>query len=154
MRLVHSYAMREWVGSRLPFVGPEGFNYTSQGWAVVSEKDGAVLAGVVYHDYYPDYGTVQVSLAAATPRWATRRTIGQLLAIPFERFGCHKIWSSILFSNRRALRFNLGIGFTREALLADYFGMDNHAIVTSLTKQAWAERYCHGQESTRAAACA
>lgn len=104
-----------------------------------------MLAGVVYHDYYPQYRTVQVSLAAANPRWATKRIVGRLLSIPFELYGCRKIWASTPHTNARALRFNAGIGFVKEAVLSDFYGDGAHAIVTSLSRDLWAERYGNGQ---------
>ncbi|MBM3346848.1 MAG: hypothetical protein FJY55_10190 [Betaproteobacteria bacterium] len=154
MRVEYSPEAVDWVACRLPEVGSGGFSSNTQGVAVVAEGDRSILAGAVYHDYYPDYGTIQISLAAATPRWASRRIIGQILSIAFERYGCHKIWASTLHSNSHALRFILGVGFEKEALLTDFFGPGRHSIATSMTRDQWAERYTHGQKVSIASAAA
>jgi len=48
---------------------------------------GKMVAGVVYHNYYPDAGTVEVSAASDTKRWLTRDVLRTFIAMPFERLG-------------------------------------------------------------------
>lgn len=145
LRVVWQDSIKAWVAERLPEVGDAGFFEPCRGYAVVGDGD-EILAGLVYHDYYPNYQTVQVSLAAATPRWASKRIVGRLLSIPFELYGCRKIWASTLHSNSHALRFIVGVGFEKEAVLTDFYGEGKHAVVTSFGRDAWLERYGNGQE--------
>lgn len=92
------------------------------------------MAGVVFHDYHPEFGTMAFSLAADTPRWVTRRLIGKILAYPFEQLKINKLWSATAISNDRALRLAKGLGFKKEATLAHHFGKD-HAIVLRMLKK-------------------
>lgn len=113
----------------------------SRGYTVVGEDDETILAGVVFHDYSPKFGTCQVSVAADSARWATRRIIRELLSVPFYGYGCRKVWSIMAQSNERAIKFNLGIGFKREAILSSAFGPKAHAVVTSLRRGQFEHLY-------------
>lgn len=51
--------------------------------AVANEKEG-VVAGVIYHNYNPDAGTIEFSCYSQKKRWLTRKIINQILRYPFE----------------------------------------------------------------------
>lgn len=89
------------------------------------------IAGVVYHMYSRRWDTMQISVAAMTPRWAQKGIIYALLSYPFDQQGVRKLWSCINSSNERALRFNRGLGFKPEATMARQYG-NNHAIITRM----------------------
>lgn len=141
-----------WTASHIPHV--HGFGLAT---AIGVEKDGDLVAGIVYSDYNPIYKTMQVSMAAIDPRWAQKGVIRALLHYPFEQVGIRKLWSIIPQTNERALRFNVGIGFKKEATLANQFG-DDHAIVTRMFRGTYERRYkvkSHGNKKHRdRAACA
>lgn len=62
-------------------------NYCSMGVL----RDGALVAGVIYHDYYPDTGVVEISAAAVDKKWMTRGVVRDIFSMPFERLGCQMI---------------------------------------------------------------
>ncbi|HAC57210.1 MAG TPA: hypothetical protein DCF73_02500 [Rhodobiaceae bacterium] len=93
-----------------------------------------MLAGVVYHDYQPEYGTIQLSMASDNPMWARRRIINGLLAYPFHQVGVNKIWTATPHDNELALRVNRHIGFKPEATLAHHFGMKRHAVICRMLR--------------------
>lgn len=130
-----------WAAERIPHVAGGGFGPC---WAAGVVRGDALAAVVVYHDWQPDAGTVQVSVAAATPRWATRPVIAALLGAAFSgTLGApvRKVWSAMPSSNERAIRFNLGIGFTREAVLREHFAPKVHAVVSSMMEREWRRKY-------------
>lgn len=88
-----------------------------------------MLAGVVYHDYQPDCRTIQLSMAAASPMWARREIIRDLLEYPFKQLKVFKVWTGTPADNERALKVNKHIGFKQEAILAHHFGPKRHGIV-------------------------
>ena len=89
---------------------------------------------MVYHDYQPDFGTIQASMAAATPMWARREIVAGLLGYPFLQLGCFKVWTATPIDNDAALKINRHVGFRQEAVLAHQFGRKRHAVIMRLTQ--------------------
>ena len=147
--LNHSDALAAYAAARIPHVGSRGFGPCfaigiAEGLAVSDE----LMAVCVYHDYQGQHGTIQISLYASTPRWATRGTIRALLHYPFEQLGVRKLWMAIPHRNERAIRFNLGIGFRKEATLRQQFSRNDDAVIlymlrTDYQKSRW---YVRGKE--------
>ena len=128
-----------WVASRIPHVGAAGFG-PSRSIAVIG-ANGAALAGIVYHEYNERAATVQLSMAAESPMWATRNTIRALLSVPFEQFKCFKVWTATPHTNTRALKVNEHIGFKREATLAHHYGQGTHAVICRMLAPDFARRF-------------
>jgi len=125
-----------WLQERIPHMAGGGIGAARYA-AVVNE--GEALAIVAFHQYDQPARTMQVSMAAESPRWATRRTIAELLAYAFERCGVYKLWTMQPDheAGRRALRFNEGIGLKREAVLPNQYGPGIGAIVAAMTQPEW-----------------
>ncbi len=132
-------AIAAWVGKRIPFVGEQGFG-NCVGASALS-NDGKVLAGVVFHDYQPQFSTLAFSIAADSPRWATRKIVHQFLAYPFEQAKVDKLWTATPMSNERALRLVKGVGFTREGILARHFGEFGHAVISRMFRSDYERLY-------------
>ena len=124
---------------RIPFVGSAGFG-ACKAIGVIG-NDGSPLAGIVWHDYQPQFKTIAFSIAAVSPRWATRRIIAQLLAYPFDNVGVFKLWTATPSDNVRALRMVQGLGFTREAILAHHFGQGRHAVINRMLRPQYEKLY-------------
>lgn len=153
MRLVagQNEAVAKWVAARISFVGDAGFGAcTGVG---ITDNDGHAIAGVVFHDYQPQFRTLAFSIAADTARWVTKRLIGKILQYPFEELGIAKLWTATPSSNERALRLAKGLGFTREAVLARHFGRD-HAIINRMFTRDYMRIYgeLNGKTDTARAA--
>lgn len=128
----------EWVARRIPHMYGRKFeNFVAIGVAL----EGKPVAGVVFNEWVPEARTMQVSIAADTPRWATKGVIRGILHYPFEQQGVNKLWASIPAKNERALKFNLGVGFTREAILRHQYGRKNHAVICSMLANEYRKRY-------------
>jgi RimJ/RimL family protein N-acetyltransferase len=119
-----------WLSARIPGVdgvsGPYAF-------LAVLGGDG-VQAVVSFHDYQERCGTIQITMAADTPRWATRANLKGLLAYPFKRLGVNKIWTATPLGNAPAITFNERLGMKREAVLRHQFGPRSHAVIMSMMK--------------------
>lgn len=128
----------DWVRRRIPYA-PHMELDKCRAIGVVS--GGNLLAGVVFNEYQQDYGTIAVSVAADSPRWAAKGVIRGILAYPFEQLNVNKVWSAMLHTNERAIRFNKGLGFRQEAVLRDHFGVGKHAVVTRMMRRDYQQKY-------------
>jgi RimJ/RimL family protein N-acetyltransferase len=130
-----------WAAERIPHVGAAGFGPC---WAVGVVRQGELAAAVVYHDWQAEAGTVQLSCAAASPRWATRQVVGAILGAAFlGKLGApvRKVWTATPHTNERAVRFNNGIGFKREAVLRQHYAPGVHAVICSILAPEWRKRF-------------
>lgn len=127
-----------WVARHIPHMASDFGPNAAIG---VTDESGQPMAGVVFHDYQPAYRTIQLSAAAISPRWATRRIVGQMLRYPFDELGVHKVWTATQHQNARALKFNEGVGFTKEATLKDHFGAGIHAVICRMLDHDYRRRY-------------
>lgn len=136
MRLVfgRDQAVAKWVADRIPFVRERGFGPCKAIGVIAS--DGRELAGIVYHDWNPDFRTIAFSIAAVSPAWARRGIIRGLFHYPFIDCGVLKLWTATPHRNLRALKALKGLGFTQEAILVRQFGKDNAVI-----NRMWASDY-------------
>jgi hypothetical protein len=146
--------LAEWAASRIPHVGGAGFG-PCEALGVMSGEEGdpksRILAVAVFHEHV--YGTVQVSCAADSPRWATPGVLRRLLGYVFEQLECRKMWVAIPLSNGRAIRFNKGIGLRQEATLRQHFGRREPAVVLSMLDHEYRARWVRdaGRDARRAA---
>lgn len=135
--LVVDDRLLDWVARRIPNADPSwGGRARALGVAIGSE----IVAGMVLFDYDKRFGHAEVAFAADNPRWATRTTIAKLLSWPFGQLGCQRLTTLIAASNKRAIKFNEGIGFRREGLIRKAYG-DEDAVILGLLRvelPAWA----------------
>lgn len=118
----------EWVSKRAPHA-ENGFDkYVCLG----VERDGELIAGVVYNDYRKH--SIHASIASTDPRWATRKTLKAFFSYPFIQCGCGRITTYCGASMTSVRRFNERLGFTQEGLLRRGFG-DDDCIVFGMLKE-------------------
>lgn len=129
-----------WVAARIEDCG-RGFG-ECQGIGVIG-PDG-LAAGVVYHNWSPECDTIEISVAAATPKWATRAVLTELLHYPFSVLQCRIVLARTAENNLRALKLWRALGAS-EHLLPDLRAEGLGEIVTLLKKPAWQKsRLYHG----------
>ena len=125
-----SKEVAKWVGERIPFISG-GFGLC-EAIGVLSKDSGNIIAGVVYHDYYPEYKNIQLSIASSNPMWARMGNIISLLEYPFEQLGVYKCGILTPIDNKKSLRFTKHLGFTVEAILDHQFGQGCHAVASRM----------------------
>jgi RimJ/RimL family protein N-acetyltransferase len=129
----HDKALAAWAAVHIAHVGDAGFGpCVAIGIGSGTGADDEVYGVAVFHDWQKVAKTLQVSLAARSPRWATPSTLRALLHYVFVQAGANKLWMAIPDDNSRAIRFNLGIGMTREAVLRHHCGWNRHAVILSM----------------------
>jgi RimJ/RimL family protein N-acetyltransferase len=136
MQLLAGYdaAIGEWVAERIPHIGSAaGLGpFVAVG---VQDAKGSIIAGCIYHNYIPAYGTCDITFAAATPAWARRGVIKQLLEIPFEQYGCHRVTFLTPADNARAIRVMGMLGATKEGAHVGAFGPRKNALSFRLLRK-------------------
>lgn len=142
-----------WAAAKIPQIGNvQNFGqYIAVGVATGKEKSAKLQAVIVFHEYYPRWGHCQVSVAAADPRWVSKRNIRALLAIPFLQYKCHTVRVTTIHTNERVIRLAQALGFKKEAVLADYFGKGRHAAVLRMTALYYEKTYWHQNADKEAA---
>lgn len=113
----------------LPF-GP------AQGIGVINEA-GALIAGVIYSNYDPDFRTIELSFAADTPKWLSRPIICELLGYAFDTLNVNRLNAFTPKKNGPARKFIDKFGFRREGVATDGFGPGEDAIISRLLKREW-----------------
>lgn len=149
-------ALLQWAAKRIPWMQPSP---AMKALGVVEGPDLShpLLAVCIYHGYVapmlidgkPWYGVCEISFAAASPKWATRRTISNLLRIPFLQYNCRKVTTVIPSTNKRAIRFNEGIGLKPEGTLRHHFAKGVHACIFGMMKAEFEKRWLDPQPSIR-----
>lgn len=75
-------------------------------------RNGDIVCVVVAYNYMPP--NISMAFAASSPKWATRSNIAALGKWIFEDLGCERVTAFVHKSNRRARKFDEGIGFRYE----------------------------------------
>jgi RimJ/RimL family protein N-acetyltransferase len=137
----------QWAATRIPELHGREFLDKHAGMGV-EDSEGRVLGVVVFHNWDPDGGTMQVSAAADDARWLlARQAIAAMRHYVFIGCGCQKIWSITPSDNKRGLRLVRALGLRPEAVLERHLGKA-HAVISRQFKE---EVYGQEVRSTRAA---
>jgi RimJ/RimL family protein N-acetyltransferase len=135
----------DWVIERVPEADADSF------WPCVAigvASGDRLIAGVLFHDWRPQFGVIELSMAADSPIWARRSIIKTLLAYPFDQLGANKLFTVAPSENTAALKVNRHIGFTQEAILAHHLGPKRHAVINRMLRADYSRLYgdVDGQE--------
>lgn len=120
--------MADWIASRIPGMSAENLRRYAECAGIVI--GGKLIAGMAIGG--EERGNCEITFAADSPRWATRETIAKLMAWPFRK--CHRVTTRIHAKNKRAIRFNLGIGFRTEGLIREGWGPGEDCVLLGLLK--------------------
>ncbi len=129
-----------WVAERIPSLHGLAFG-PCVAFGVGDEARGKLYAGVVFHDHQPAYRHVQLSMAAVSPLWATRRIIGALLSVPFDRLKVWMVWTLTPIENVKAIKVNEHIGFKRKPIVPHAYGQKRHGVIYQMTAPEYARLY-------------
>lgn len=120
-------------------------NFTSLGIA----EHGKLVGAVIFHNYDPRAQTIEISGAADTPRWLTRKVLKAMYAYPFEELGLRMV---VQRNSEHAHSLNSMLrrfGMT-EYRIEGLRGPDEAEIVFTLTRDQWLNNGYqgkrHGQE--------
>lgn len=144
MRLLfgHDRDVAHWVATQIPHLAPHlsQFEYGGvfgQAAAIgVINAGGELVGGVVYHNWNPIAGNIELSFAAKDPRWLTPTIVRHLLRYCWVQLQCQRITAVTPRRATRAREFLDRFGFKREGSIRRGFGTDN-AIISGLLREEW-----------------
>jgi len=130
----HDQVVAQFVASMIPHCR-RGFGPNVKAIGVV--EGGLLLAGLVYHNWDPDAGVIEISGAALPGHfWLTRETIRHMYQYPFFVCGCQMVAQRTPADDERLLyalaRYDYA--FSKVPRL---FGRDRDGVVCTLTREAW-----------------
>lgn len=124
--------LMEWAGALIPHIGADGGFDGPYGIFEVVGDSGRRMSAVIFHDFQPSCGTIQVSCASVTPYWASPNVLHDLLSYAFDTNGVRKLWMAIPHDSEDVISFNLHLGFKQDAILRYHFSETQHAVILSM----------------------
>lgn len=77
-------------------------------------RNGILLGGVSWYNFDDYSRSIHVGIAAVSPVWATRQTIGAILDYPFRQLDCQRVTALTAKGNHRSIKLLKGLGFRFE----------------------------------------
>lgn len=84
--------------------------------AVGIVSDSGLVAGVVFHNYDPRAGVMEMSAASDTKRWMTRPILFEMFSYVFDQMGCQATVLRCDPSNTSLGRILTAYGFTKHII--------------------------------------
>lgn len=106
------------------------------GTAMLVAKAGRIAGGVVFNNYQPNEGMIELSAAADTPRWLTRPVLFAMFSYAFDTLKCQVAVLRVDEDNSRLRRILLAYGFT-ETVIPRIRGRGKNESVYTLGDDEW-----------------
>ena len=119
-----------------------GFSRVWEHCKALAVFDGsALIAVVIYHNWDPEAGVIEISAAATSKRWLTRKVLHEIFAYPFERLEYQMVVARVSPNNqtksgRGTTRIFRSFGFD-EYRIPRLRGRDEDEIIFTLTDDQW-----------------
>jgi hypothetical protein len=132
----HPEIIVPFVASLIPDCHGRGLPKASAAIGVVDEA-GHLIAGLVYHGYQPEAGTIEISGAALPGRyWMTRETLRQMYGYPFLQLGCQMVINRVPAEDTRQLYMMARFGYDLIPF-PRMLGRDRDGVIGRLTVEDW-----------------
>jgi hypothetical protein len=113
-----------------------GFSPNAKAIGVI-DASGSMIAGLVYHNYDPEAGIIEISAAALPGKyWMTRETLKRMYQFPFHQCGCQMVVQRVPADDLRQLGMMAAYDFTL-INVPRMFGRDRDGVLGTLTVEAW-----------------
>lgn len=137
-----SQPIAAWVGEQIG----RGIDWGPCEAIGVADEDDNLIGGVVFSNYQPHFGNIEVSFAAIRRSWLTPNLVRGLLSYPFDQLGVRRITTLTPKRNRSARQFLKKFGFVEEGNVRGGFGTDD-MIISGLLAKEWSEHRYHGHKA-------
>lgn len=97
---------------------------------------GRLIAGVLFHNWHPESGVMEMTAASTSRKWLNRRTLQQLFGLVFDGFGNQMVVMRVSEQNHAMIRIARAFGFF-ETLIPRLRGRDEGEFIFTLTDDAW-----------------
>ena len=131
----HDEVVANFVAQLIPECRERGFG-KCRAIGIVNEE-GKLLGGLVYRNWCPETGTIEIS-GAAVPgtNWLSRRTINVMYDYPFYVCGCQMVIKTTMADNAIVLRIMAAVGFSLRTI-ERLGGRDRDGVLGTLTVEQW-----------------
>jgi RimJ/RimL family protein N-acetyltransferase len=119
----------------IPHCHGRSFGQNIRALGVVDERN-RLIAGMVYHNYDPDAGIIEISGAATTPHWLSRRTLRLMHAYPFVVCNCQMVVQRIPADNERLFGILARLSYML-IKVPRLFGRERDGVLALLTVEDW-----------------
>ena len=99
-------------------------------------KGSELIAAIIFHGWQQEYGVIEISAAAKSPAWLTRKSIQEIMMICFDQHNCQQIVSRMSTDNERAIKIYKYLGFD-SVLLPNMRGSGKHEWLMLLQRDQW-----------------
>lgn len=99
-------------------------------------ENGELIAGTLYHNFYPDYGIIELSSASINKRWLTKNVIRDMFFLPFTRLGCQMCILRVSDMNKAMIGIARKFGFS-ETHIPRLRGRDEGEFIFTMTDDMW-----------------
>lgn len=107
-------------------------NYCSM--AVVD--DGVIIAGVLYNNYHPKEGVIEMHAGALSKKWLTRPVLRAMFSHAFDKFQCQLCVLRVSERNKPMLRIAKSYGF-QQYIIPRLRGRDEAECILTLSDDDW-----------------
>lgn len=109
-------------------------------------------AVVVYHNWDPESGVIEISAASTSKRWLTRPVLREIFAYPFDRLAYQMVVARVSPKNqtesgRGTVRIFRSFGFN-EYRIPRLRGRDEDEIIFTLTDDQWRSNGYHKENGS------
>ncbi|KQX47607.1 MULTISPECIES: GNAT family N-acetyltransferase [unclassified Ensifer] len=96
----------------------------------------ALVAGVVFHNYVPETGVIELSAASTSKRWLTRPVLRAMFGYPFDEIGCQMVVLRVSERNAGMIAIAERFGFSPHRI-PRLRGRAEAEIIFTLTDNDW-----------------
>jgi hypothetical protein len=128
----------DWTAERIPHMNGRGFGPCG---AIGVTSGDRLIAGIVFHNYQPDYHSIEASMAAESPMWARPLHMARILGYPFRQLGCWMCYTTTPIDGLVIIKINEHLGFVRKTIFPHALGRKRHAILCQMTQPEFEARH-------------
>jgi len=131
----HDELIADFVANLIPRCRDRGFGKCKA--IGVIDVEGRLIAGMVYNNWNPEAGVIEMSGACLPGKyWLTRETLRRIYRYPFQQCGCQLVIMQVSADDTVLLGVLLALGYELRPV-PRLFGRDKDAVLCTLTDDAW-----------------
>ena len=102
----------------------------------VANRKNELIGGMVYHNWQPSYGVIEMSGLSIDPNWLTLTILHDLFSYPFDQIKCQLVVMRVSENNKRLDRILTAYGFEKYRI-PRLRGRNESETIWTLTEENW-----------------